>query len=49
MIVSCLIGGLKVLVMPCRAFAQTIKIVTFGDSPTIGSGRLHFGTIQPMS
>ena len=35
--------------MPNWAFAQTIKIVAFGDSTTIGSGRSQFGTIQPMS
>ena len=49
MIVSCLIGALKALVMPSRAFAQTIKIVAFGDSTTIGSGRSYFGAIQRMS
>jgi acyl-CoA thioesterase-1 len=41
MIASFLIGVSIASVAPDRAVAQAIKIVAFGDSATIGSGRAH--------
>jgi acyl-CoA thioesterase I len=51
-IASFLIGVLIASVMPGWAFAQTIKIVAFGDSTTIGSGQAHISGLSigvPMS